>query len=516
MLESALALRQQTIESGGQVFTGRLGQDEFSGLVKELAGRPSETEWIEFKENNQYPQMIGERVSGLANSAALHHRPWGYLVWGVHDSPDHRITGTAFDPQTLKGKGNEDFIPWIHRNLDPEPEMTLHSGEIEGKRVVVLEIQAASHAPIQFAGEAYIRIGSYNKKLRENVTFAKQLWRALDETPFEAQLASRAMDAGEVLDALDVDVYYGLQKVPVPASTDDILQNLASDNLIASQATGRHCVTNLGALLYATDLRSFPSIARKAPRVIKYQGTTKVTAEREIEGRRGYANGFAGLVNYVNGLLPRSEKIDKALRSEVHAYPIVAVRELIANALAHQDLSITGTGPMIEIYDNRLEITNPGEPLVRPEMFINAPPRSRNEKLATMLRRCGICEERGSGWDRVGFEIEYHQLPAPFVRVAANHTVVTVYGPKSVRDMDPDERKRAVYLHACLRLVHGEHLTNATLRERFRMSEDYTSTVSVYIREAVEAGLIVADDPSASRRMMRYVPFWAKETEQAI
>jgi predicted HTH transcriptional regulator len=164
------------------VFTGRLAPVEFAGLVKELTDRPSETEWIEFKQNNEFPQMIGERVSGLANSAALHHQHRGYLVWGIHDGPQHNIVGTTFDPHTLKGKGNEDFIPWIHRNLDPEPEMTIHSGNIDGKRVVVLEIHAASHTPIRFAGEAYIRVGSYNKKLRQNTALEKQLWRALDVT----------------------------------------------------------------------------------------------------------------------------------------------------------------------------------------------------------------------------------------------------------------------------------------------------------------------------------------------
>lgn len=499
-----------------QVFTGRLSSDEFAGMVRELVSRPSETEWIEFKQNNDYPQMIGERVSGLANSAALHHHHRGYLVWGIHDGPEHQVVGTTFDAHTLKGKGNEDFIPWIHRSLEPEPEMILHSGEVDGKRVVVLEIHAASHTPIRFGGEAYIRVGSYNKKLRDNTAVERQLWRALDETPYESQAASASMDPGEILEAIDFESFYGLQGFQIPASSDDMLENLANERLVEPQQTGRYRVTNLGALLFARDLRKFPQIARKAPRVVKYRGLTKVTAEREVVGQRGYASGFTGLVGYVDDLLPRSERIDKALRGAVHAYPETAVRELIANALAHQDLSISGAGPLIEIYDNRLEITNPGEPLVRPEMFINAPPRSRNEKLATMLRRCGICEERGSGWDRIGFETELFQLPAPVVRVVSSHTIITVHGPKNVRDMDPEERKRAVYLHACLRQVMGEYLTNTTLRERFRMSEEYSSTVSTYIRDAVDDGLIVPDDPKAGRRMMRYVPYWAKETEQAI
>lgn len=493
---------------------GQLSPEEFSGLVRRLVDRPTETEWIEFKENMALPSTTGERISGLANAAALHQHPRAYLVWGVRDS-DHLVVGTTFDPHTTKAKGNEDLVPWLQRLLDPDPEMTLHVGQVDGKRVVVLEVQAASHAPIKFSGEEYIRIGTYTKKLREHTTINRQLWRALDATPYEMQLASAPMDGGSVLEAIDYESYYRLQGGQVPA-TDDVLEHMLNDNLIAQEASGRFSITNLGALLYANDLRSFPYIARKAPRVIKYKGLTKVTAEREVEGRRGYASGFKGLVGYVNDLLPRSERIDEALRNDVHVYPLTAVRELIANALAHQDLSISGTGPLIEIYDNRLEVTNPGEPLVRPEMFINAPPRSRNEKLATMLRRSKICEERGSGWDRIGFETELYQLPAPLVRVASNHTVVTVSGPKPVREMTPDERLRAVYLHACLRLLSGERLTNASLRERFRMSEAYTSTVSAYIRDALEAHLIVPDDPNAAKRLMRYVPFWAKETEEAI
>lgn len=494
--------------------SSQLSSEEFAGLVAGLTSRPTETEWIEFKENLAVPDEIGQRISGLSNSAALHQKPRAYLVWGVADA-DHSVVGKHFDLTNTKGKGNEDLIPWLHRLLDPEPEMTLHEGQIDGQRVVVLEVQAASHAPIKFSGEEYIRVGSYTKKLRANVTLNRQLWRALDATPYELQRASDPLLPTELLQKIDYASYYSLQGWQVPA-TEDVLEQMVNDCLITDEDTGRFAVTNLGALLFAQDLRDFPFIERKAARVIKYQGVSKVNAEREVEGRRGYATGFTGLVNFVNDALPRTERIDKALREQVHAYPATAVRELIANALVHQDLSITGAGPLIEIYDNRLEITNPGEPLVDPVMFINAAPRSRNEKLATMLRRCGICEERGSGWDRIGFEIDFNQLPAPEVRVSSNHTVVTVYGPKSVRDMTPDERVRAVYLHACLRQVMGEQLSNKTLRERFRMPESKTSTVSVYIREALEANLIVPYDDRASRQKMRYVPFWAKETMEAI
>ncbi len=54
---------------------------------------------------------------------------------------------------------------------------------------------------------------------------------------------------------------------------------------------------------------------------------------------------------------------------------------------------------MVEIFDDRIEITNPGEPLVDTQRFIDTPPKSRNETLASMMRRFRICEERGSGID---------------------------------------------------------------------------------------------------------------------
>ena len=94
-------------------------------------------------------------------------------------------------------------------------------------------------------------------------------------------------------------------------------------------------------------------------------------------------------------------------------YPELAVRELVANAVIHQGFSLRGTGLMIEMFADRMEITNPGEPLIQTERFIDSPPRSRNEALASFMRWVGVCEERGSGFDKVVSMTELYQLPAP-------------------------------------------------------------------------------------------------------
>jgi len=167
----------------------------------------------------------------------------------------------------------------------------------------------------------------------------------------------------------------------------------------------------------------------------------------------------------------------------------------------------------VEIFDGRVEVTNPGEPLTSPERFLDSPPRSRNEALASLMRRFDICEERGSGIDKVVAEVERFQLPAPVFQAPTGFTRTVLYGPKPLADMARSERVRACYLHACLKHVNGESLTNASLRSRFDInaatSASAASIASRYIREAVEDGAIKPVDEQAGRRRMRYAPNWA-------
>jgi predicted HTH transcriptional regulator len=108
---------------------------------------------------------------------------------------------------------------------------------------------------------------------------------------------------------------------------------------------------------------------------------------REQVGTKGYATGFEGVVRYINEQLPSNEVLGQAFRREFRMYPEVAIRELVANALIHQDFTVTGDGPKIEIFSDRVEITNPGRPLIDTLRFVDEPPQSRNEALASLMRR---------------------------------------------------------------------------------------------------------------------------------
>jgi predicted HTH transcriptional regulator len=200
----------------------------------------------------------------------------------------------------------------------------------------------------------------------------------------------------------------------------------------------------------------------------------------------------------------------RALRGEVTTFPELAIRELVANAMIHQDFSISGAGPMVEVFTDRVEITNPGAPLVRTERFVDSPPRSRNEALASMMRRIGVCEERGSGWDKIVFLTEFHQLPAPLAETIDENTRIVLFAHRPLNKMDRDDRIRALYLHACLKYVSRETMTNTSVRERFGIEPQNTATASRLIREALEAGRIVPYDRQSAPKLMRYIPYWAE------
>ncbi|OBP16848.1 transcriptional regulator [Rheinheimera sp. SA_1] len=484
-----------------------LTTQDLISLVKELCRLPRETEWVEFKLNADV-EVIGEYISALANSAALHRKQQAYLVFGIDDET-HQIVGTTFKPSLQKHK-HQEIESWLLQKISPKIHFRFYEFDVDEHRsVVLLEIQPASHNPVQYEGVEYFRLGSYKKKLKEFPEKERALWRIFDKTPFEQQLAASNLPADEVLKLLDYPAYFDLMGLPLPENRAGILSALYADKLIQEGTADKWHITNLGAILFAKKLQQFQHLGRKAVRLVMYKGNSRIETVREIEGNKGYASGFEGLIDYLKTLLPSNEEIGKAFRKEVPMYPELAIRELVANAIIHQDFSVSGTGPMIEVFEQRMEITNPGIPLVATERFLDSPPQSRNEALASFMRRVNICEERGSGIDKVVFQTEIYQLPAPVFEVTTNHTRSVLFSYKTFADMAKAERAHACYMHCCLKYVNREPMNNPSLRERFGIEAKSKSMVSRVIKDAVEMALIKPYDADVGAKALRYIPFWA-------
>jgi len=322
------------------------------------------------------------------------------------------------------------------------------------------------------------------------------------------ELAKPDLDADQVIELLDTQAFFELLFLPYPTERSGVLDRLLQERLIDMTPDGLS-IRRLGAILLAKRFEDFPDLSRKAPRVVVYAGTNKLETKLDQVGGKGYAVGFQGLVRFVMSQLPQNEVIEDALRKEVKLVPEVPIRELVANALIHQDFRISGTSMMVEIYTDRVEISNPGEPVVPVERFIDGY-QSRNERLADLMRRMRICEEKSSGIDKVIQAAEAFQLPAPDFRAGHQRTIVTIFGPRDFERMDRDDRIRACYQHCALKWVMGERMTNQSLRGRFKLPEAKSAIISQIIAASIEVSLIKPDEKmGTSRKFARYLPFWA-------
>jgi len=455
---------------------------------------PTETQNLEFKEaKNQFDnKKLYRYCVALANEGG------GQLILGVADKKPRPVVGTtAFnDPVEMASK----LFKAIGFRVDIE-EVAHPDG-----RVVVF------HVPPRPSGTAYHYEGAYLMRSgQELVPMSEDQLRKIFGEGQPGWLENKALSnlsGQDVVQLLDTQSYFDLLNLPYPTTQGAVIDRLVEEKLVFKLSDGL-AINNLGAVLLAKRLSDFPSVKRKVPRVIVYTGESKLETKSDQLGEKGYAVGFEGLVKYVMSQLPQNEVIQDAVRKEVKLVPEVVIRELVANALIHQDFSMTGVNPMIEIYSDRVELSNPGLPMVPVERFIDGY-QSRNETLADLMRRFGICEEKSSGIDRVVETAELCQLPAPDFKSGHQRTMVIIYGPRSFKDMDRSDRIRACYQHCVLQWVLRKQMTNQSLRERFDLSERSSGTVSQIITGAIKAKLIKADPTaSESRKFAKYIPIWA-------
>jgi len=429
----------------------------------------------------------------------------GYLVFGMDDKT-HAIIGTTYQPKREK-VGNEDIENWIATQLSPRIDFMIHETIVNEKRIALFIVDSAGNTPVKFKGTAWIRVGSYKKKLADHPERERKIWQNTHNSTFENRLALTGISADEVLTVIDYPSVFRLLQIPLPENKSGILEKLAEEKIINKRAAS-YDVTNLGAILFASDLKHFSTLSRKSVRVIFYKDNSRINAIKEQPWEKGYAIIFINLVDYINANFPVNERIVEAVRVNKPMYPPIAIREFVANALIHQDFYIGGTSPMIEIFRSRIEITNPGKPLIDTLRFIDHSPRSRNEQLASMMRRMDFCEERGSGVDRAIEQCELYQLPAPDFTKDVDYTRVTMFSPKTMRQMNKEDKIRACYQHCCLQYVTGEKMTNETLRKRLDILPNNYPIASRIIADTVNEKLIRLDENSRSRKFAQYIPIW--------
>lgn len=468
-------------------------------LKNSLYPIPSELNELDWKSGlSDKTERLAQHISAFANL-----KGGGLLVYGVNND------GTCFSlhkdeiDKTIQTLGNIAL-----NNLVPSVPIEHSVMDFEGHTLLFVYIPEQGDKPVHLRGKDIY--STYYRSAGQTVKMSKTQVKALIATSqgitFEQQIAKENLTKEDILDLINYETLYRMLGKNVPQSVDTIIESLSSYHL-CTQIGSSWAITNLGAILFAKNLKNFAGLLGHEVIVRKYVGVNNRQQEFEKHGTYGYAVGFEGLINFI----VRNTSIEgiDVKRQAIPTYPRVSIREFVANALVHQDFGITGMPVTIEIFSNRISITNAGAPLNDINRLIDLPPQSRNEQLAQMMFTLGICERRGSGIDRAIAAIEDMFLPPVKFSKSEVHTRVFMYPPKKFKDMTKQEKISACYQHACLKFEDGGVINNQSVRERFELSKNDSSVASRIISDTMEAGFIKpADIETASKKYMTYIPFY--------
>ncbi len=507
---------------------------EYSGyrvsLVDRLLFLPPDTRWLRITRDDN-PDDIGKSIAALANSAALHGQSHAYALWGV-DGRSRTITGTRFNPPVMK-KGDESLDGWLRRLIRPQIDFRFRKATIGGLSVIVLKIDHAVKQPATFKGIEYIRSGDRTICIGENPSLRQRLLGILDEVPFTEGIADDRIKGDRVMRLLDIPTWFRLLGQEAIDDEKIALEKLHKARLIRAGGASFD-ITNAGALLLAKNLPRFDHLKHKVVQIVRYEGRDRKRPSERQTHRKGYALDFAALVKGIGNRLSATRPPGRALGrapgpdAKYDNAPGLGaiIRELLINALVHQDFSLLERGPQVEIFDDRIEFTNPGKPLVEPLRFVDSSPEYRNEALAWHTRRLGIRAAWDSGLDKVIAAAERLRLPPPLFENTPTSTKATLYAPRptgaasdatsdAMSDAtSADERLRACYQHACLRQIEGRAMTCASLQERMGFENDAGgASASARILEQASALGLIAIDKNGERlgndKSESWLPFWA-------
>ena len=446
-------------------------------------------------------ERLAQHISAFANQTG-----GGTFAFGVNDDASLFTPSHEQAEDILKKIGN---IARNNLNISIRIEHT--SVDMDGHGILLVHVPEQKDKPVYLRGmtiyDSYYRSAGQTHKMSRPQVHA--MLAAAEGLTFEDRTATSGITAEKVMTLLDFAQFYKLVNKPVPSGIDHIVEGMEAYG-ICRKEEGAWSVTNLGAVILARDLKDFPSLAFKNVVVRQYKGNNNLHLSSETFFHEGYALSLDKIVAHIMSLLEKTELIRTPFRENKYPYPEVSIRELVANALIRQNFDIQGMTLSIEIFGNRLTITNPGVPLIDTNRFIDMPPKSRNEKVAQSMFMFNLCEKRGSGMDRAVAGVEEMRLPALRIEKGEYFTRASLFPIMKYTEMSKSDKVQACYQHTCLLYENGMELTNASLRMRLDMNKNNSAGASRIISDTVEAGLIkLSDKAPESKKYSSYVPYYA-------
>ena len=357
--------------------------ERISRIVLDLVAHAHEEEWFEFKENWYEPHELGVYISALSNVAALLGQDYGYLVWGVNDQT-HEIVGTDFDQHADYKK--ESLKHYLARSTTPDIGFDFHETQIQGKRVVVLEVPAAVKMPTTFDGDRYIRIGSSKERLMKYPEHESQLFYVLrNGYPTIANTESEYQD----LRFNKLFLYFETKGISLNRRT-------FKKNLGLLTAEGKY---NILAQLLSDD-------SHFTIRFALFAGKDKASPMYSVKefGYTCLLYSLDQVLEYGKVLnIPQADERNRqTVRKEVPLFKAQAYEEAVINAFVHNRW-LDGNAPMFTGFQDRIEILSRGSipPRQTVEGFFAGESVPVNQALSDIFIKLHITEHTGRGIPKI-------------------------------------------------------------------------------------------------------------------
>ena len=343
---------------------------------------------------------IAEEVCSFANSAG------GYVLIGVDNG--NRIVGAEIDNN--KRSAIQDAIG----EISPMLHYDMYRVEVDGKSVWVIDVPSGKSKPYFFSGSTYIREGTNCQKLT-NVDEIRNVFQRNDRIYFDA-IPLPKVDLSKELDEDNFREFRYAAGIGLGISDGQILENLQifdeNDN-----------VKSGGVLFFARHPENlyFHAVIR----CVLFKGTDKVYILDDKTFGGPLLQQYNRAIKWLKGKLQVSYEITgTGPRKETWEIPLSVFKESIINALSHRDYYEQGASIMIEMYDDRVEITNPGDlPSVVARNF-GRRSLSRNPLIFGLFTRMHLVEHVGSGIPRMRKDMLDAGLPEPIFETGGMFTVI--------------------------------------------------------------------------------------------
>ncbi len=399
--------------------------EQLRSLLAELLAYKDELPWLEIKLGNDDPDEIGKYISALANSACTENREYGYMIWGVEDGT-HILKGTPFNPDHKK-KDQQPLRIYLSRNLNPEITFEFYPFKAEGKKVVVLEVEAAYRRPISYRGTEYIRIGESRTELSKHPEEAAKIYRTVGKD-WSAEIVIGATIADLAPEAIKTAREKYHERHRNDSFADDIAAWSDEEFLNKAKLTIDGKITRTALILLGKPESAHwlnPAIVKITWNLMDHDNTSIDYQHFEPPLLQAVDKIFAKIRNITIRTMPDGTLFP----IEISQYDSWVFREALHNCIAHQDYTLCSNIVVAE-YPERVQFSNMGA--FAPKTLENAlhddgrPRFYPNRQLTEAMVELNMIDTIGSGIKRM-FKIQQnHFMPLPDYIISTDPEMVRV------------------------------------------------------------------------------------------